>query len=169
AWVKTPLAVLTEYQVTGNEFPGARLDALMSFPAQIKTVFTNVRVAAPQTISDLPGPSSQTAAEKANGIGQDRLVNVLQGTGPGGTLTTMYFDQQSGLVLRLVRYTATPIGRAPTTMDFADYRDVNGVRYPFRLTFAWLDGRDAIQLDKITTNVNIPDATLSTPEPVAGQ
>ena len=35
---------------------------------------------------------------------------------------------------------------------------------PFRLTFAWLDGRDAIQLDKIQTNVAIPDSRFNTPE-----
>ena len=169
AWVKSPLAVLLEYQLTGNELAGARLDAMLAFPGQIKTIFTGLKVSAPQSISDLPGPSSQTAAEKSTGIGQDRVVNVVQGTGPGNTLTTMYFDQKSNLLLRVIRYTATPIGRAPTQVDLADYRDVNGVLIPFRMTFAWLDGRDAIQLDKIQANASIPDAKFNTPESVAGK
>ena len=165
AWIKTPLAVLTEYQLTGNELSGAIVDAMLSFPGQIKTIFTNLKSPAQQTISDLPGPSSQTDSEKSTGIGQDHAVNVVQGTGPGNTLTTMYFDPQTNLLLRIVRYTATPIGRVPTEMDLADYRDIgNGIKLPFRLTFAWLDGRDAIQLDRVQVNPAIPESKFNTPE-----
>jgi photosynthetic reaction center cytochrome c subunit len=169
AWIKTPLTILGEYQMTGTEFEGAKLDAEMSFPGQIKQILTSPRVSTPTSISDLPGPSSQTNSEKSVGIGQDRAVNVVQGTGPGGTLATLYFDQQTGLLLRMVRFGRTPIGRVPTQMDFADYRDVGGIKFPFRLTFAWLDGRDAIQLNQIQTNVSIPDSKFNTPESVKGQ
>jgi len=115
-------------------------------------------VSVPISIGDLPGPSSQTATEKNVGIGQEVGVNVVQGTGPGGTLTTLYFDQKTGLLLRMKRYGRTPIGRVPTQMDFSDYRDVDGIKFPFSLTFAWLDGRDAIQLSDIKLNVAIPDS-----------
>ena len=168
-WIKTPLAVLGEYELTGSELDGFKLDAELSFPGQIKQVLTNLRVSLPTTISDLPGPSSQTAAETSVGIGKDRLVNVVQGTGPRGILATLYFDQQSGLLLRMVRYGRTPIGRVPTQIDFADYRDVGGIKFPFRLTFAWLDGRDAIQLNDIQTNVAIDERKFGTPEDVKAQ
>lgn len=168
-WIKTPLAVLGEYELTGTELDGYRLDAQLSFPGQIKQTLTNLRVSLPTTISDLPAPSSQASAEANKGIGQDRLVNVVQGTGPRGTLATLYFDKESGLLLRMVRYGRTPIGRVPTQIDFADYRDVGGVKFPFRLIFAWLDGRDAIQLTDIQTNVAIDDARFGTPAAVKGQ
>jgi len=164
AWIKTPLTVLGEYQLTGTELEGAKLDAEMAFPGQIKQILTSPRVSIPTSISDLPGPSSQTASEKKVGIGQDVGVNVVQGTGPGGTLTTLYFDQKTGLLLRMKRYGRTPIGRVPTQMDFSDYRDVGGIKFPFSLTFAWLDGRDAIQLSDIKLNVAIPDSKFNTPE-----
>ena len=164
AWIKTPLTVLGEYELTGTEFEGAKLDAEMAFPGQIKQILTSPRVSLPTSIGDLPGPSSQTSTEKNVGIGQDVAVNVLQGTGPGGTLTTLYFDQKTGLLLRMKRYGRTPIGRVPTQMDFSDYRDVNGIKFPFSLTFAWLDGRDAIQLNDIKLNVAIPDSKFNTPE-----
>jgi len=165
-WVKTPLTVLGEYEVTGGELDGLRMDALLSFPGQLKQALTDLRVSNPTTISDLPGPSSQTAAQAAVGIGQDRDVNVVQGTGPRGLLVTMYFDSRSGLLLRMVRSNRTPIGRINTQMDFADYRDVNGIQFPHRLLFAWLDGRDAIQLNKIETNVPIPDSKFGRPASV---
>jgi Photosynthetic reaction centre cytochrome C subunit len=156
-WIKTPLAVLNEYELTGGELDGAKFDAELGFPGQIKQVLKNLRVSLPITISDLPGPSSQTANEHdVVGIGKDKLVNVVQGTGPNNLLVTLYIDQETNLLLRVVRYYRTPIGRVPTQTDFSDYRDIgNGVKMPYRLTFAWLDGRDAIQISKIETNAQI--------------
>ena len=58
-WHRTPLSVLDEYEISGSELEGARLDAQLSFPGQIKQLLTNVRVGSPTTISDLPAPSSQ--------------------------------------------------------------------------------------------------------------
>ena len=66
-------------------------------------------------------------------------------------------------MLRMVRYGGSPIGRVPTQIDFADYREVNGVKLPFRMTFAWLDGRDAIQLNEVRTNVSIDPARFGRP------
>jgi hypothetical protein len=118
----------------------------------------------PVTISDLPGPSSQTAQQISMvAVGKDRLVNVVQGTGPRDALATLYFDQESGLLLRMVRYGKSPIGRVPTQVDYADYRDVGGIKMPFRMIFAWMDGRDAIQLSEIQTNVPIDAAKFGRP------
>jgi hypothetical protein len=155
-WLRTPLNVLSEYELTGGELDGARLDALMGFPGQLKQALTNLKVSLPTTISDLPGPTSQTARESGEGLGKDRVVNVVQGTGPRGILVTMYFEKSSNLLLRVVRYAKTPIGRVPTQIDYSDYRDIgDGIKMPFHMTFAWLDGRDAIQLSEVQTNVPI--------------
>ena len=127
-------------------------------------MLTNLRVSLPITISDLPGPSSQTSKEHdAVGIGQDRLVNVVQGSGPSGMLATLYFDQKTGLLMRMVRYASSPIGRVPTQVDYSDYRDVGGIKMPFHLTFAWLDGRDAIQINKVESNVAVDAAIFGKP------
>jgi hypothetical protein len=164
-WLRTPLTVLGEYQLNGSELDGARLDALFSFPQQIKTSLGNLKVSIPTTIRDLPGPSSQTSREAGakDKDAEEHLVNVIQGTGPRGLLVTMYFDQKTGLLLRLLRYGATPIGRVPTQVDYADYRDVDGVKMPFRVMYAWLDGRDAIQISQIQTNVPIDAAKFGRP------
>jgi hypothetical protein len=167
-WLETPLTVLGQYELTGGELDGARLDAQLAFPAQMKQVLTNLRVSLPTSISDLPAPSSQSSSDiSAITIGQDRLVNVVQGAGPRGMVATLYFDQQTGLLLRMVRYGKSPIGRVPTQVDYGDYRDVGGIKMPFRVTFAWMDGRDAIQLSEVKTNVAI-DAAVFEPRPKPG-
>jgi len=161
AWIETPLTVLGEYELTGGERDGARLDAQLAFPGQMKQVLTNLRVGLPTRISDLPAPSSQTSDDSGAAlIGQDRLVNVVQGTGSRGSLATLYFDQQSGLLLRLVRYGTSPIGRVPTQVDYGDYREVNGIKMPFRTIFAWLGGRDGFHISEVHLNVPIDSANF---------
>jgi photosynthetic reaction center cytochrome c subunit len=135
-WVKTPLSVLGEYKLRGTELDGARVDAMMGFPTQIKQMFTNLRVGASDPID-----------------GHD--VQIVQGDGPNGLLVSMYFDSKTSLLTRLIRYGRTPIGRIPTQVDFADYRDVNGIKMPFRWTFSWLDGRDSFEFTEVKQNVSI--------------
>jgi outer membrane lipoprotein-sorting protein len=74
-----------------------------------------------------------------------------------------YFDPQSGLLLRTVRYTQTPLGRIPIQIDYEDYREVSGVKTPFRWTIARPGGRFTIQLDKVQQNVPIEDAKFTMP------
>jgi photosynthetic reaction center cytochrome c subunit len=163
-WIETPLSVLGEYEITGGELDGAKLDAELAFPAQIKQVLSNLHAATPTTISDLPEPSSQAAEESKATTSKEHVTNVVQGIGPGGILVTLYFDAESGFLLREVRYSKSPIGRIPTQIDYSDYRDVGGMKMPFRLVFAWLDGRDSIQLDKIQINATVDKSKFSKPQ-----
>jgi hypothetical protein len=165
-WVRTPLNVLGEFQLTGTDLDGARVDAQLAFPGQIKRILTNLKSGPPTSIMDLPAPSSQSALQQDVALGQTHVVDVVQGTGPRGLLVTLYFDKQSGLLLRELRYGNSPIGRIPTQIDFADYRDVNGIKFPFRITYAWLDGRDSIVLNEIRTNVPVDEAKFGRPAPL---
>jgi photosynthetic reaction center cytochrome c subunit len=167
-WIKTPLAVLKEYQLSGGDLDGARLDAQLAFPGQIKQILKNWRVSLPTTIEDLPGPSSQTSQQPELTLGSHD-VQVVQGDRPNGVVATLYFDNKSGLLLRELRYSRSPIGRVPTQIDYSDYRDVNGIKMPYRLTFAWLDGRDSIEIKDVQVNVPIADAKFGTPEQAKGQ
>jgi photosynthetic reaction center cytochrome c subunit len=165
-WVRTPLNVLGEYQLNGSDLDGARFDAQLSFPGQIKQILTNLKTGPPTGIMDLPGPQSQTSLQKDITLGGTHSVNVVQGTGSRGLLVTLYFDRQSGLLLRELRYGKSPIGRVPTQIDYADYRDVDGIKLPFRITYAWLDGRDSIELKDIKLNVPIDEAKFGRPAPL---
>ena len=165
-WVRTPLNVLGEYQLSGGDLDGARFDAQLSFPGQIQRILTNLKTGPPTSIADLPGPDSQTSLQKDAESGKNHSVNVVQGTGPRGLLVTLYFDRQTGLLLRELRYGNSPIGRVPTQIDYADYRAVNGITLPFQITYAWLDGRDSILLREIQTNVPVDEAKFGRPAPL---
>ena len=146
-WVSAPLSVVPQYVLGGSELDGARIDAQLSFPAQIKKVLTQLRVGHPDYIDG-------------------REVDVVQGNGTRGLVATLYFDKQTGLLTRMVRFAGTPIGRAPTQVDFADYRDVPGagIKMPYRWTFGWLDGRDTLTIKDIRVNVPVEAGVFASPE-----
>ena len=127
---------LGEYELSGGELDGARLEAQLSFPGQIKQSLTNWRGAARQSIGDRD------------------FMTVVQGSGPRNFLATFYFDAQSGLLARMVRYSPSPIGRMPTQIDYSDYRDVGGIKFPFEYRFTWLDGRYTAKLKRSENQCN---------------
>ncbi len=128
----------------GADLNAARIDADLHFPLDLKQIFAELRVEYP---------------EKAG----DRNAYVVVGTDEGQAPVKLYFDEQSGLLLRLVRYADSPLGLTPTQIDYGDYRDVEGVQTPFRWTIAEPDGISTIQLLKIRQNVPIDDARFAKP------
>ena len=47
-----------------------------------------------------------------------------------------------------------------TQIDFDDYRDVNGVKFPFEYNFYWLDGRFTAKIKDIKINQHDSSRTL---------
>ena len=92
----------------------------------------------------------------------------MQGTANGGRSTIkLYFDKQSGLLMRQVRFADTIIGRVPIQVDYSDYRDVAGagVKLPFHVITTWTDGRSDVLLTSAQTNVAIDAAKFNQPPP----
>src|SRR5579871_6761860 len=64
-WVRTPLNVLGEFQLGGSDLDGARFDAQLSFPGQIKQILTNLRTGPVTTIGDIAMSQSQADVTKS--------------------------------------------------------------------------------------------------------
>jgi hypothetical protein len=149
-WINTPRSVLGEYEVTGTELDGQRFEAQLAFPGQIKQVLTNLRTGFDQSIND-------------------HEVQVVQGTGPRGLLVTLYFDKDTGLLRRMLRFGKSPVGRISTQVDYDDYREVSGIKFPFKFVFSWLDGRDGFTINEVKTNVPIDPAVFGRPRQATRQ
>ena len=131
----------------GGETDGARLEAGLAFPAHIKTSLSAWRVGFPLTAIE------------------DRPVQIVQGTGAGGTRVKLYFDVESGLLVRTLRYTNTAVGLVPTQIDYSDYREVSGVKMPFHWVVTWTDGRSTIDLSDVQINLRIDPGRFAQPAP----
>ena len=149
-WIAGPLAErpVPLLSLTGQELDGVKLEAEIFFPARIKQALTNWRVGFPTEVDG-------------------KEVKVVQGTTAGGGTATLCFDDTTSLLVRLVRYAESPVGRIVTQVDYSDYRDVAGVKIPFRWTVTWLDGRSRYELTRVDANVAIDAAKFATPAPSA--
>ena len=143
-WVMLPLTVVSLYPLNGSALEGDKLDGQLSFPGGIKQSFTNWRVSFAGTLN-----------------GRD--VNVVQGTGASGMVATFYFDKQSGLLRRVIRYATTAMGRVPTQWDYSDYRPVAGVMMPFKFTYGWISGREEYTITSIQANAAVDAAKFAMP------
>jgi photosynthetic reaction center cytochrome c subunit len=144
AWSAVPHKPVPVLALAGSELDGVRLEAELTFPARIKDTLGSWRVGLPSEIDDKP-------------------VQVVQGSRPGGALATFYFDSESGLLMRLVRYATSRVGRLPTQVDYSDYRDVGGIKVPFHLKITWLDGQEDVTLTDVQVNVPVDAARFAKP------
>jgi outer membrane lipoprotein-sorting protein len=67
----------------------------------------------------------------------------------------------------MIRYAETPLGRNPTQIDYADYRDVDGVQVPFRVTTSQPGNTNTIQFESVQQNVPIDPAQFTKPKPLS--
>ncbi len=141
-WLAAPGRPLRD--MNSSDIEASKLDANLHFPTDIKQIFGELHV------------------DHAEKIG-DQSTYVIFALRQGQPPVQLYFDEQSGLLLRELRYSESPLGLNPTQIDYADYREVDGVKTPFRWTIARPSGRFTIQLEKVTQNVPIDDAKFVKP------
>jgi outer membrane lipoprotein-sorting protein len=131
--------------LTGGELEGARLDAQFAFPAGVKQFLTNWQGSIPAT------------------LGADRDVYVIQGATASGLPVKLYFDFESGLLVRQIRFVEAVLGRNMIQVDYDDYREVAGVKMPFKWTWAWQSGQGKIELSDVQPNVQVDAARFARP------
>jgi len=141
-WLGLPGHAVREMH--GPDIDGASIDADLHFAAHLKGMFSEAQVRGKEKIAD-------------------HETYVVIGRREGKPPLRLYFDEQSGLLVRLVRFGETPLGRMPTQIDYADYREVDGVKIPLRWTLARPGGRFTIQVSEVKQNVPVDDAKFARP------
>jgi len=136
--------------MSAEENAASRIDADLYFATRVKSLYQKFRVE--------PG-------EKIDGHETWLVTGRTEGQPP----IRLYLDQQSGLLLRLVRYAETPLGRNPTQIDYADYRDADGVKVPYRWILSRPGNSFTIQVDQMQQNVPVDDAKFARPAAPAEQ
>jgi outer membrane lipoprotein-sorting protein len=135
----TPVPLL---ELTGTNVTGTRIDTMALFPTALSKGFGQWQ-AGYATIDD-------------------KEVLALRGTNPGQNPVNLYFDD-SGLMVRIVRWNDTGAGPVPVQTDFSDFRDVAGVKLPHHWVITWTNGQATIQLKEIRPNVTIDAARFGRP------
>ena len=65
----------------------------------------------------------------------------------------LFFDTETGQLVRSVRFVTTIIGTVPIQTDYEEYKEVAGVQVPVKLTVTWTSGQAKIELTDVQANV----------------
>ena len=130
-----------------SDSEAAQLDADLQFPLHVQGVFPELRLEYPEIIGG-------------------HEAYVLLGVRDGHPAVKFYFDEQSHLPLRVIRYSESPLGFNTSRIDYADYRDVDGVQVPFRVVLTQPKSSSTIQFEEIVHNVQIDPAKFAKPPSV---
>jgi len=144
AWeVSVNAALPTTIPLTKGNFEGARLDALVALaPNRLRQSFAKWEI--------------------TKGLIDDTPVQVLRGTNPGQQPVNFYFDN-SGLLVRLQRWNETLVGPVATQYDYSDYRDVGGVKRPFKWVKTSTRNQVTMIIKDVRPNVAIDAAKFAKP------
>ena len=144
-WWAGPDSPVPIETLTSGNLDRYRLEALTLFPAGIKQAFSEWKV-------------GRTAID-------DRPAQIVQGTNPDSGLlpVNLYFDNMSGLLVRLVRWNQTAVGPVPTEINYDDYREVGGVRMPFTWTVSKTYMQHTVTLSEVEPNVPVDASRFATP------
>jgi hypothetical protein len=141
-WSAVPGRLVRE--IHGADLDADKIEADLHFPLHIKRLFDELRVEYPEKIGD-----HETYMLSAARIGQPPVK--------------LYFDEQSGLLVRLIHYAESPLGLVPTQIDYGDYRKTDDVEIPFRRVVAQPGGNSVIQLEQVQQNAPVNDDKFAQP------
>lgn len=141
-WIEITAPSPPGRDLTPSETAGTKLDADLRFALDAKQTLQGLSVLPPEKID---GKEMYVVSGKPANLRQVRL----------------YFDEQTGLLTRVLRFAEVPLGFTPVRIDYADYRDVDGVKIPFRRTQARPGSRSIVQIDTVQQNIPIDESKFN--------
>lgn len=110
----------------------------------------------------------QFTSMRARGIQKigDRSTYLVIGTTAENRQERLFFDTETGLLLRRISYMATLLGLIPEQIDFEDYREVEGVKFPFTIRVSSIEVGNPIStrtFSEMKLNVAVDDAKFNMP------
>jgi hypothetical protein len=98
-----------------------------------------------------------------------RDVFVITGTLPNKSRERLFFDAETGLLVRRMGFIETPLGALPAQTDYEDYREVDGVKVPFTVKSYVVGGFFAATRKFTEVKFNVPVESSRFAKPVAAK
>jgi hypothetical protein len=93
-----------------------------------------------------------------------RCADVLTSESDSGNRNALYFDCESGLLVRRESALRTVFGDFVYRADFGDYREFDGVKVPMMTKFAMPGVRFDRQIVRVEINVNLAPSIVASPK-----
>ncbi len=150
AWAQAANGRVTEPGATDQM--RAKRDSDFYLPLDLKQTYTQMQV---RNIQNVNGHDAYVVTARPQGDRVERL----------------YFDVQTGLLVRKWSSLATPVGEAPFQVDYEDYRDTgSGVKFPYRILLNPATPRSeptavaTIRVTKVQDNAPLDSSKFAKPE-----
>jgi hypothetical protein len=131
---------------TGLDLERAKRDADFYLPLNWKQIYSRVTLQGIQKVGD-------------------HDCYVVLGSPRNDSPERLFFDTQTGLLLRKVTTLPTAIGDTPTKTDYEDYREVgDGTKYPYLIRVTAVTTRRTFFVQKVQDNVAVDAAKFTMPE-----
>jgi outer membrane lipoprotein-sorting protein len=98
----------------------------------------------------------------------DRDVYIVDGTTTENRRMRLYFDASSGLLLRRTTTMPTIVGIIPDQIDLEDYREADGLKFPFTARAATLEVGNPTStrtFTEVKLNVPVDESKFNMPQP----
>jgi photosynthetic reaction center cytochrome c subunit len=141
-WVRSPAGPIRDMPQADIE--GAKLDADLQFPINIKKTFHELKVVRTERVGD-----------------RDSIL--LFATNSSVPPLQLYFDRETGLLLRQLRFGSSPLGLNPTQIDYGNYKRFDGVQVPLLIIISRPNRTLNIHLLQVTQNEPVDDAKFVHP------
>ena len=143
-WVKTPTL---QREMSAVELAQVKQQVGLYKELNLKDQFSALKVVDKQKIAE-------------------RAAYVVEGVNTSGKSEKLFFDVETGLLVRRVVFNKTMLGSDPEQTDFLDYREVNGIKVPFTIQISYLDNNHygtTRKFSQIRYNVPVDDAKFEVP------
>jgi len=130
--------------ITGTELAAMKRDADFYLAIKLRELYPKMTVKGKESVN-----------------GHDAYV--IEATPQDGAAETMWFDADSGLLVRTEREAETPNGKVTMDVTFDDYREVDGIKLPFVMHVSLGDFAFVIKWSEVKHNLPIDDAKFDKP------
>jgi hypothetical protein len=142
-WLQDAAGAVT--QLSGTELGRVQRDADFYQSANLKQAYTRFVVGGIEQVNN-------------------RDAYVVIGLPRGDSPERLYFDAQTGLLLRRQTVTPTPFGNSPMNVDYEQYRDVgDGTKYPFLIRTTTTTQRHIVRVERVQNNAPIENSRFARP------
>ena len=98
-------------------------------------------------------------------VGDRDAYRVVGTRADGSALDLLYFDAQTGLLLRSYTTMQSVLGGFPEVTYYDDYRDVSGFKVPFALRVLSPEGNRTYKWSQVDVNGAVDDSRFAMPPP----
>ncbi len=141
-WSDDPQNGLRE--LGGEELAETRRDADFSHPVNMHELYKKFTVTGRENVDD-------------------HNTYIVEAAPEDSAPEKLYFDTQSGLLIRVISQRHTPDGVTSIQIDLSDYRDVDGIKLPFAIRQTAGEAEFTMKFDEIRHNVEVDSAQFAKP------